>query len=171
MLCGAVFRADPQLPQAAGTFKWWNWVIPHNHSSLLLKTNRALPELCDFHLFELSIHARCPFEQFGMGGIFRRANSAHSNSFPWLSSDISLEYVLCSLSQASVDAGHEGHSPGHRGETVLGMPSQRQAQTLLHMAEERPAAALGGELLLVFRHLPVFRVNDSIVSLGSSFSL
>jgi len=49
---------------------------------------------------------------------------------------------LCSLSQASVDPGHKGHGPGHRGETLLGLPSQWQAQARLHVAEERPTASL-----------------------------
>lgn len=36
LFCGAVFHANLELPQAADTFKWWNWVIPYIHSSLSL---------------------------------------------------------------------------------------------------------------------------------------
>lgn len=68
-----------------------------------------------------------------------------------------------------MDAGHEGHDPGYRGETILGVPSQWQAKTLLHMAEEWPAALLRGKLLPVFCHLPMFHFNDLIRSFNSSF--
>lgn len=74
-----------------------------------------------------------------------------------------------SLSQTSVDPGREGHSPGHRGETVLGVPGQWEAETLLHVAEERPTASLGGKLQPVSCHLPVFHFKDLIFSLGSCF--
>lgn len=77
--------------------------------------------------------------------------------------------VFCSRSQASVDPGREGHGPCHRGETILGVPGQWEAQTLLHVAEERPTATLRGKLQPVLCHLPIFHFKDLISSSSSSF--
>lgn len=89
-------------------------------------------------------------------------------------SDMSLECLLCSRSQASVDPDHEGHGPCHRGEVILGVPSQWEAQAVLHVAEERPAATLRGKkkkkLQPVLCHLPIFHFKDLICSCSSSFS-
>lgn len=67
-----------------------------------------------------------------------------SSRFLW---EFLQEYYSYVLSQAPVDPDHEGHSPGHRGQTLLGMSSEWQAQTLLHLAEERPAAPPRGKIL------------------------
>lgn len=61
-----------------------------------------------------------------------------------------------------MDPDDEGRGPGHRGEAVLGVPSQRQAQTLLHVAEERPTAGLRGKSRPLIRHAPVFHFKDLI---------
>lgn len=58
---------------------------------------------------------------------------------------MSLGCLLCFHSQTSVDPDHEGHGPCHRGEVILGVPSQWEAQAVLLVAEERPAAALRGK--------------------------
>lgn len=58
---------------------------------------------------------------------------------------MSLGCLLCLHSQTSVDPDHEGHGPCHRGEVILGVPSQWEAQAVLLMAEERPAAPLRGK--------------------------
>lgn len=142
-------------------------MIPYIHSSLLLKTNPFSQR------FAISTYTSCqstlPLNYFGCG-IF----SEIILLLPKMSPMVLVRYFTgvypCSLSQASVDAGHEGHSPGHRGETILGMPRQWQAQTLLRVAEERPTATLRGKLLHhVFCHLPMFHFKDLILGSGSSF--
>lgn len=57
---------------------------------------------------------------------------------------MSLWCLLCLHSQTSVDPDHEGLGPCHRGEVVLGVPSQWEAQAVVLVAKERPAAALRG---------------------------
>lgn len=152
-----LLHANPELPQAADTFKWWNWAILYIHSSPLCPVfkNKPIFRTLHFHLFERLYHA--PYFSFLTlldaedEGILLPSNLPSC----FLTDNFTGKY-FCVLSQTSVDPDHEGHSPGHRGETILGVSSQWQAQALLHVAEERPTPSLRGKLLPVACHLPVF---------------
>lgn len=144
--CHESFRLCVLCSSWVDTFKWWNWVIPYIHTSLFHPFLKDKPIL----RFMISTDLKCllvlSFQLFWIQRI-QLDSSALSRSALLVLVRYFTGVYLCFLSQASVDPDHEGHSPGHRGETVLGVSSQWQAQTFLHVAEERPTAALRGKLL------------------------